>query len=450
MRLLFLTLLLTLATYPAFAVNGLWKTEGYGFLFEIKGKIVRIFELTDRSCLESVLQPGPLESGRDETEGRFSVTVPGFIDASIQILPGPDASTKFFRRTDTATPMTARRIDHKPERCAQPQLTDHAAALEILFATFDEHYPFFDLKGIAWDRDRAWRSVAAAADEEEAYRTVIDLLEPLYDPHVAIVAPRLERMFFGHEENPNRPKLPDAASILQNVETRYADGAFVDACDGLVAYGLLSKKIAYLKLNGFATCGDHGSFASHLTAFEAILDAVFATAENWSGLVIDVRSNDGGSDNFAQALTSRLTNQPYPAYIKQATIDFAERGLWTPKKVAQIQPSGRPGFHGAVVLLTDFNSVSAAETFAIGLEARQPEIKRVGGTTRGAFSDILPRILPNGWLLGLPNERYVNAAGASFDQHGLKPDVRVAFDPGAFADGIDNRLEAALRLLGAD
>jgi carboxyl-terminal processing protease len=85
-----------------------------------------------------------------------------------------------------------------------------------------------------------------------------------------------------------------------------------------------------------------------------------------------------------------------------------------------IQPGGPLQFRAPVYLLTSDLTVSAAEVFVLAMRAL-PQVTQVGGTTRGAFSDILAKTLPNGRRLGLSNEIYVDPEGASFEGAGLSP-----------------------------
>jgi C-terminal processing protease CtpA/Prc len=78
---------------------------------------------------------------------------------------------------------------------------------------------------------------------------------------------------------------------------------------------------------------------------------------------------------------------------------------------------------------------------------RKPKIIRVGETTQGVFSDVLGRLLPNGWRFGLANERFVTD-GKSFDNVGIVPDVTVeSLTPAARATGRDAAIEKALAIL---
>jgi C-terminal processing protease CtpA/Prc len=202
-----------------------------------------------------------------------------------------------------------------------------------------------------------------------------------------------------------------------------------------------------LRIKSFSGYGPQPGFESGLAALEEALDAIFAGASSWAGLVIDVRINGGGSDPYGLAIAARLTNAEYVAYAKQARSDPENAGRWTDPQPSVVRPTNRPSFRGPVIELTGILSVSAVETFTQALLKRMPHVRRVGENTQGVFSDVLGRTLPNGWRFGLPNERFVTD-GKSYDGPGIPPDINIPAFPKRDLDaGRDGALEKALELL---
>jgi C-terminal processing protease CtpA/Prc len=207
---------------------------------------------------------------------------------------------------------------------------------------------------------------------------------------------------------------------------------------------MLEQNVGYLRLRSFSDYHTDGTFESGLAALDSALDQIFAEAGSWSGLVIDVRINNGGADPYGLAIAGRLTSREYLAYAKEARNDPAAPTRWTAEQPSLVIPASRPGFRGPVVELIGIQSVSAAETFTQALLHRRPEVIRVGENTQGVFSDVLVRKLPNGWRFGLPNERFLTD-GRSYDGTGIAPDVTVlSFTPEGLASGRDAGIEAAL------
>ena len=73
-----------------------------------------------------------------------------------------------------------------------------------------------------------------------------------------------------------------------------------------------------------------------------------------------------------------------------------------------------------------------------------PNVTLVGETTRGAFSSILFKKLPDGSFLGLPNEEVVGFRGEILESRGIGPDVAVAvFQPDRLVTGYLDTIDTA-------
>ena len=53
----------------------------------------------------------------------------------------------------------------------------------------------------------------------------------------------------------------------------------------------------------------------------------------------------------------------------------------------------------------------------------------------------------HGYLLIMPKAEYLTWQGRRFEDSGIKPDVEVPWSPESFAAGVDNQLEAAVKVL---
>jgi C-terminal processing protease CtpA/Prc len=74
-----------------------------------------------------------------------------------------------------------------------------------------------------------------------------------------------------------------------------------------------------------------------------------------------------------------------------------------------------------------------------------PQVKTMGETTNGIFSTVLPKELPNGWLLTLSNEVAADAAGQVYEKTGIPVSLAAPFPAQADREaGIDPGIEKAL------
>ncbi|WP_349362101.1 S41 family peptidase [Streptomyces sp. H27-C3] len=130
----------------------------------------------------------------------------------------------------------------------------------------------------------------------------------------------------------------------------------------------------------------------------------------------------GGSDALGIQIAERLTGRPYTAYTKRARNNPGDPASCTAGQPIRVGPApGVPRYTGPVAVLTGPLTISAGETFTQSLTGRHPAPLRIGENTQGVFSDTMDRSLPNGWTFTLPNEKYLNAAGSSYDGAGIPP-----------------------------
>ncbi len=376
------------------SLDGLWLTDGYGELIEFQGDELRWFEITQVSCVPAG------KATRKSGAGTDNEIV--FVDegAVVRVTPGSSPDTRWLHEDGSVSNILLRRTDSRPQVCGRTVADTPMTNYQVFWETFAEHYPFFALRKMDW----------LAVDKK-------------FRPQVT----------------------PD-----EIIEKQYVRGGLRDYCNKQLQFGMLNSSVGYLRIHSFSGYSEDKEFAKQLEALEKALDAIFKDAAKWTGFVIDVRINGGGSDVFGISIASRLATQDYLAYSKVTRNDIHDPDHRTPPQPVMVHVSQRPGFRGPVVLLTSADSVSAAETFTMAVLDRQPHVSRVGANTQGVFSDVLGRKLPNGWSFGLPNEIYLTKDGKAFDGPGVPPDIELPIFPAEdLANGRDSTLNKALELLAS-
>ena len=431
------------AQRPASAV-GIWATEGYGLVFDVRADSVVRFEVTKVSCIpvfRAATAPPPA--------GALAAFGPPNAPASNTVLPGRTANDARIHRPSAASDMIVRRIDRKPATCDTPTPDTPISNFDVFAQTWAEQYPFFA------ERKTDWAAVVAAnrprvtdsTTPEQLFDVISGMIAPFDDAHTSIRATTIQKGFGGIRKSPSFLATPAERDSGYALVSAHLTSPLHSFCEGRVEFGMLAPDVGYLRIRGFGGYTKDGTYESGLVALEAALDTALANSSGWKGLVIDVRINGGGADPYGIAIARRLTATPYTAYSKQARSDPADQTKWSAEQPSIVQPTTRPSFRGPVVELIGVMSISAAETFTQALLNRQPKITRVGETTQGVFSDVLGRQLPNGWRFGLPNERFVTN-GKTYDLIGIAPDVAVeSFTPAARATGRDAGVEKAVELL---
>jgi hypothetical protein len=353
------------------------------------------------------------------------------------------ASDVFYRRLPRALAV-----------CDHPTPDTPRSNFDVFAATFADNYPFFPDKKVDWARlvEARRAGVTDATTPRALFDLFHDMLAPLQDAHTSIRAPKLDGEGFEWNgmRTPEGTLLEDAQiERAARLVEPYLVGPLQRFCRGQVESGRLRGDVAYLRIRAFAGYDEGHTFEGGLAALEQALDTIFAGASRWRGLVVDVRINGGGFDPYGTAVAARLTRVEYLAYEKQARSDPRDPTKWTEPQPTVVQPRA-PGYHGAVVELTGPNSISAAETFTMALLSRTPPVERLGQSTQGVFSDVMARKLPNGWTIGVPNERYLTR-GKSYDGTGVPPTIPVPLYRAAdLKEGRDTALEAALRVLAGE
>jgi C-terminal processing protease CtpA/Prc len=298
---------------------------------------------------------------------------------------------------------------------------------------------------------------------EELFGILSCMVDPLHDRHIYINAPSIHKRFRGSRPPTDTLQDEDKPRVTEIIETKYVLGELQDFCNGQLQLGRLRPQgematdsernrqadlIAYLRIHSFARYSKDDDFEKQLEVLQTALDEIFKDASHWSGLVIDIRINTGGFDQFGVAIASRLATLDYLAWEKVARNDIRHPDHHTPPQPIMVHASQRPGFRGPVVLLTSAHGLSAAETFVMALLGRDPHVTRVGANTQGVFSDELDRRLPNGWTFGLSNEIYLTKNGKTFEGTGVPPDIEAPIFPKKdLADSRDSVLDKALAVL---
>ena len=424
------------------ALDGIWLSDGYGYVAEIAGEDMRVFEVTPVSCL-------PAGQGtRQMSAGGAPVFLVSDLDR-ITLLPGASADEKQIHRPGAASNIVIRRVSQKPAACMRPTPDTPESNFEVFWTTFNAHHAFLRERGADWAATRAkYRPrVTPATTPDELFAMLSEMIEPLHDAHTSLRAPALNRTFRGRRPEATPVSQEDARQAFEIIQTKYLKDNLQAFCNTRVRYGRLNDTTGYLRILGFGgyVAGDDCGEGSR--ELSRALDAVVADARTLKTLVVDVRLNGGGADPYGVMVASRLTDQKYVAFVKRARNDANDPTRFTAPQATWVVPAPGQRFTGQVIELISRNSVSAAETFSMALMGRTPAVVRIGEPTQGVYSDVLLRRLPNGWRFGLPNEVFLTEGGRHFEVVGVAPDIAVpVFTREELKAGRDSALDKALEL----
>jgi carboxyl-terminal processing protease len=397
------------------SIEGVWQSEGYGLVVELAAGKVSVYETT-------------AISGIKKYEGTYSNNTIRIDDLQLNV--GISNGKLVVQNDDLGVYYRARRIKELPQTCQNGGMKDALDPItnfEVFWHTFNEHYAFFRLRGVNWKSQyQLFRPrVNNNTSQEELLAIFAEMIRPLADPHVTINGLD-EEIRFGIDE----AVLMQGHALIRSQSDMIKVGR-----TGMLAYQHFSDDIGLVAMLGMFGYSDQSTVEAQDEAFDKVLNAF----SDKRAIIIDLRYNVGGLDPVAKAVASRFIDQKRLAYSKQAR----NGNDYTPLQRHYIEPQGPQQFEGKVVLLTSRNTVSAGEIFVMMMK-ELPNVTMIGEATCGAHSDVLERRLPNGWQIGLSNERYYTAKGEICEKRGLKPDIEIPFNFGEIVRGNDRILKAAV------
>ena len=434
--------LLSLTPATGQSLDGVWRSEGYGYAFNVRGGEWQAFEITSNTCVPGFTATRS-EGAIPDREATFKMK-----EGRLFFLrPGGSNDHKVLHFEGSASDLRIDRLSRMPAVCDHLTPDTPLDNFEVFARTWAEQYISFDLKHVDWDKVVAANrpKVTAETSPIDLFAILASMIQPFGDAHTSINAQDIGMSFHGFRLGIERtPK-----DVLKVTDSAYLKSPLQKFCENQVQYGHLDETTGYLRILSFSGFSAAGDFESGLAELENALDTIFSDP-NLKALVIDVRINSGGADPYGLAIASRLTAHEYLAYNKVARADPGDLNKWTPADPSIVRLNTRPSFRGPVVELIGPSTVSAGETFTQALIGRTPHITRIGENTQGVFSDVLGRRLPNGWRFGLPNEVFLTPEGKAFDGPGIPPDIPIpVFAASDLAAGKDPAMAKAIEVLAS-
>lgn len=316
------------------------------------------------------------------------------------------------------------------ERLFREQGTDPQYVFDSFWQDVDRHYSYFDRADVNWDSVyKAYRPmVTTSTTNAELFSIMDEALTLLQDAHVNIYAP------IGTGGNTHYfSKYPTNAIVAE------AGGSYFDYYNNEkrgFEYGKLTDtNFAYLRIK---------TFEGEKRDFEAI-DGVLMDLDWSSALIIDVRSNFGGSISNAELVASRFSDSSQLAYEYRVRNGPDHNDFTHWRKVYSAKPDKKIWNNRPVMILTNRSSFSATEWFVL-LMKLQSEVTIVGDTTGGGGAVPITRELPNGWILRVSNTQTRLPSGQVFQGTGIYPDVPVTIEKEDEEKNIDTILERAMAM----
>lgn len=310
-----------------------------------------------------------------------------------------------------------------------PSEVDFTHDFEVLWADFDQTYPFFPLKGIDWDSVRTITApaVGEAATEQAFFDLLAEALLRLEDAHVRLSAPFRTVAYRGWFE-----PFPHNFDLDVVTATHLVDGPH-RAPNGTMQYGRLSDEIGYVHIPSWGGSGHEADIEATLTALEGV-----------RGLVVDSRDNGGGNDLNGRRVAGRFTDRRR-LFRRIRFRDGPEHDDYTVPEDDFLEPAGTH-FDGPVILLTNRRVASSGEAFVLAMRV-VPTVTVVGDTTGGASANPTFRTLPIGWEYTVSRWLVTTPEDEPFEGVGLAPDRAVWISEEDRERGRDTIIDSAVAIL---
>ena len=430
---------------PEPAIAGFWQSRGYGWYFAIDEAGVTQYQHAGDLCFT----PDESTANRTETLSlgyRFYRLGPTADEAILQLLPDD-------------TEVRVRRLDTLPESCSRPLDGSYAETFEYFAALVAAEYAFFEVRGIDWPArvEAARARLPEIASDEEFFALLASCLDGFSDSHTKLLAEiGGEKKKVQDGQGTTLPALRAEGremewlvEIFGQLQNETLDPGSRHTAEDRILWGTLRDgRVGYVQIftmGGFSgvSIGDPTFREAEFAVFDQVMDEALTAMQDAEAIIVDLSNNRGGYDAISRRLASRFAASTFDAYSTRVP----SSGL--PARMRSIEPADGARYTGPVFLLTSDVTVSGGELATLALRTL-PNVTHVGRTTRGSFSTVLSKPLPNGWILELSNEIFAAPDGQVYEEIGLKPEIDIEVFPldnpiGGHADA----LETILRRIGA-
>lgn len=414
-------------------LDGIWRTVGDSDIVISKGDSSKVYHLTDEHCYLASSAPPP-------APGPGNI-VPQVLES---IFTGEPGARELELHLDTGSIRFFKELAALPDHCVSYDDTDAQNPrlnFEIFWQTFNENYAFFQERGVDWaaQYQQHQARVTTETTPEMLFQVMTDMLAPLNDAHVQIVAGNTG-LFSPGADYPNADVLGE---FLPVIESQYiVGGQYATTENGQVFYGTLEQNIGYMNIGSFSYYDPNnteGSAANEYAAIDATFNQVFAELQATDALIIDLRLSPGGLTLYRNRIAAMFTDATFTALHTKLT----DTELDPPEIDVIIDPHPTLHYSRPVYVLTSGYTASAAEHLALVLGELE-DVYLIGEPTRGTLSSVLTKILPNGWVITLSNNVVRSPDGIAYEVQGVPPDTTVTFSHTDIDEERDPFIDAVL------
>lgn len=309
---------------------------------------------------------------------------------------------------------------------------DMEGNFDALWTILDEHYCFFEEKGLDWDSVyAAYRPlITEETTPVDLFNICGDMLDELKDGHVNLTGwystTYYKKWWSDYPQNYDE-RLVEEYYLHFNQLQRNG-----------VQYYMLEDSVAYIRYPSFS-----------VTPGETTLDWVFAILSKCPAMIFDIRDNGGGALSNVQMFVERFIDRRILAgYICHKT--GKGHGDFSEPYAFYYDPASEEGHlmwdaSKPVVILTNRSTFSAANNF-VSIMRLLPNVMVIGDKTGGGGGMPFTSEIPCGWSIRFSSSPIYDA-NMVCHEWGIEPDIHVDLDVEEAQAGKDTMIEAALEYL---
>lgn len=310
--------------------------------------------------------------------------------------------------------------------CQRPEITNQRALFEEVWSNFAETYPYFSHKGIEWDSiyDVYEPRFEAELKPEGDFDLLEQMLGSLKDIHVNLQGDNREFAYSKRHFYPSNP-----ADFAHN----YLGEIYYD--NNRVIYAQIAQReIAYIRIKTFE--GSVNNYVNFPT------ETIITSLESQKGLIIDLRDNPGGKEDFATDFASRFMSEArvYKHVRFRDGPSSDDFGDWQAVEIGSSRPIS---VDYPIVLLTNRGCYSATESFVLMMKTL-PQVQIVGDTTGGGTGNPSVFYTDNGWRYTMPSRQSADLAYRLIEDNGVSPDISLSMTEEEMGEERDVILERGI------